>query len=585
MPPSSRRPPHPGARTGQEASPSSSEGSGEPGEAGAAASDARELARLRTRVAELECALAARAGTRTDDLAGVADLELRYALALEATRDGVFDWDIESGRLWHSSRCKELYGFEPATVDDVIARFVTAVHPEDRDRFLAAVEAHRDDGQPYDIEYRLRHPDGSERYLRSRGVSIRDESGKAVRMVGAVSDITARRRLEEQLRLSQRLESVGRLAGGVAHDFNNLLTAIITYAHLVADELPPASAARDDLAAILSAAQRAECLTQQLLAFARKQIIEPRTVHLSGVVDGVTKLLRTVLGEDVSLRIRHRGDDAPWAARVDPGQIDQVLMNLAINARDAMPTGGRLDVETDQRTLSEPLAWSGGELPAGDYVVIRVADTGDGMDEAILGRVFEPFFTTKEGGRGTGLGLATCHGIVAQSGGAIFVESAPGEGTRFELLFPRVHERPQESAPGLPKASEAALPATVLVVEDDPLVRDLTVRVLDRRGYRTLSAESAAKARGIMADQGDEVDLVVTDVVMPGASGRQLADELAVHWPSLKVLYVSGYTEDTVLRHGVMTQGMPFLIKPFTPSQLAEKVGELLGPRPQPPTE
>jgi len=649
-----------------------------------------ENARLRARVADLE----ARAGAARDDAEALADLKLRYEHVLEATRDGVFDWDIETGRLTHSPRCRELYGFEPATVEDVIERFLSAVHPDDRDGFVAAVEAHRERDVPFDTEYRLMHPEGDYRWLRSRGVSLRDAAGRAVRMVGAVSDVTSEKRLlklteeasraagighwevdvirgelfhspetvrihglepgpaalsveeaisfypseerqrirdllaratelsepfelefdflsadgkskrvyvvgrpehvdgrpvtiygaiqditdrwrlEQQLRQSQRLESVGRLAGGVAHDFNNLLTAIITYGHLVAEELPEGGKAREDVGAILSAAQRAEGLTQQLLAFARKQVVAPRLLVLPDAVDEIARLLRTVLGEDIRLAVHHRSEGRP-VIRIDPSQLDQVLVNLSVNARDAMPTGGQLTLETDSVTLSAPARWGGVELAPGSYAVLTIADTGHGMDEDTLSRVFDPFFTTKPESQGTGLGLATVHGIVAQSEGGILVESAMGEGTRFRILWPRMDGAPQVRS-SRPPEPDVPGNATILVVEDDPLVRDLTARVLRRRGYRVLAAGNATCAKDLMKAHGDEVALLVADVVMPGASGRELADELVERWPGLLVLYVSGYTEDTVLRHGVERDGVPFLVKPFTPSQLCAKVADLL---------
>ncbi|HSN90758.1 MAG TPA: ATP-binding protein [Anaeromyxobacteraceae bacterium] len=412
---------------------------------------------------------------------------------------------------------------------------------------------------------------GARRVLRVNGAPLGPGAGAGATMVLSVEDVTERRGLEEQLAHAQRLEGLGRLAGGVAHDFNNLLTVVLSNAQLAADELPLRSPLRDLVEPIREAAQRGTALTRQLLAFARKQAVSPAAVDLGGVVRGLGRLLQRLLGERVVLGVRL--DPATWRVWMDPGQLEQVLVNLAVNARDAMPEGGRLTVTSRNETLPSTEAWSRGLAP-GDYVHLAVTDTGSGMDESTRVRVFEPFFTTK-GDRGTGLGLATCHGIVQQAGGAIWVESEPGRGASFHFLLPR-HADAEEAAVPTATPSPRSLPATVLVVEDDDGVRRAAARSLRRAGYGVLAASSGPEALRLAAEHGGPIDLLLSDVGLPGMSGPELAGRLGAQRPGLRVAFVSGYSPDD--REGALPgPGAAVLAKPYAAEELVAWVAGLVG--------
>jgi PAS domain S-box-containing protein len=389
-----------------------------------------------------------------------------------------------------------------------------------------------------------------------------------------VEDVTDRRALEEKLRQAQKMEAVGRLAGGVAHDFNNLLSVILSYCAFLLEGLGASDPMRADLEQVQRAGERAVELTRQLLAFGRQQMLQPRQINLNAVLDGVQRMLRRVLGEDIELTMLPGRDLGETFA--DPGQVEQVLMNLVVNARDAMPGGGRLTVETRNVALDGGAGGPG--LPAGDYVEVGVTDTGVGMDEATRARAFEPFFTTKGPGQGTGLGLATVFGIARQSGGEVVVESEPGRGSTFRLYLPRATG---VAAAGPLTQRPAALGGaeTVLLVEDEDAVRVLARTILRRGGYRVLEAQNAGEAFLLSEQFEGTIDLLVTDVVMPRMSGRQLAERLLGARPGLPVLYVSGYTDDAVVRHGVLEQGVAFMHKPITPDALLRKVREVLDAR------
>ena len=398
-----------------------------------------------------------------------------------------------------------------------------------------------------------------------------------------VRDITNQRQLEAQLAQSQKMEAIGRLAGGVAHDFNNLLTVILSYSELLLEDVPPDSVGiRDDLTQIRKAAQGAGELTRQLLAFSRQQVLQPRVVDLNAAVSGIERLLARVLREDIQLRCTLGADVG--TIRVDPGQLEQVIMNLAVNARDAMPNGGMVTIETANVELDDayleahPIAKPG--LGVSHYVMLAVTDTGIGMDAATQARIFEPFFTTKDIGKGTGLGLATVQGIVQQSGGFIWVYSEPGHGTAFKIYLPRVDE-PASRADDVP-AQDARGTETVLVAEDVAAVRAVTREMLRRYGYTVLEAADGAAALRLAAEHPAPIHLLLTDVVMPDVNGRDLADQLARARPNVKVLFMSGYTDDAVVRHGVLRQGIAYLQKPFTPRSLAGKVRAVLDGRVSP---
>jgi two-component system, cell cycle sensor histidine kinase and response regulator CckA len=383
----------------------------------------------------------------------------------------------------------------------------------------------------------------------------------------------ALRRSEEQLRHAQKMEAVGRLAGGVAHDFNNVLTAIFGYADLIAEDFPLDSPVRRDLEEIRKAAQRASALTRQLLAFSRQQVLEPVVLSVNDLVEDIDKMLQRLVGEDVELRVKLPPDVGN--VRTDPGQLQQVIMNLVVNARDAMPTGGKLLIETANADLTEQYAEAHQPVSPGRYVLLAVSDTGSGMTAEVKSRMFEPFFTTKEKGRGTGLGLSTVYGIVKQSGGYVWVYSELGRGTTFKIYLPRV-DAPVARIAAPRETGTLAGTETILLAEDDAMLRPLARGLLERLGYTVLDAENAERALGAARAHAGPIHLLVADVVMPGGSGRELARRLAESRPDTKVLYVSGYTDDAIVHHGMLEPGLAFLQKPFTPDALARKVRAVL---------
>ena len=415
----------------------------------------------------------------------------------------------------------------------------------------------------------------------SREVAERRTAEEEVRRINQelenrVATRTAERvALEDQLLHSQKMEAVGRLAGGVAHDFNNLLTVILGYNEMLRDRVSQDGAAMEYSGEVLRAAERASALTNQLLAFSRRQVAIPRLVDLNEIVLGIDKMLRRIIGEDIQLEVRlARGIPA---VKVDPSHIDQVIMNLAVNSRDAMPGGGTLTIETAPVDLTAEYSGRHIGVEPGHYVMLAVSDTGSGMDAATKARLFEPFFTTKEKGKGTGLGLSIVYGIVKQNGGEILVYSEPNRGTSFKIYLPAVMEpadalvRPAEGG-SAPRATE-----TILLVEDDPQVRSLTRTMLARLGYRVLEAESADEALSITSKYEGPLDLVLTDLVMPRMSGTDLARQMQTARPAIRVLYMSGYTDFGVINQAVLTADTPFIQKPFTAAMLSRKVREVLG--------
>ena len=391
----------------------------------------------------------------------------------------------------------------------------------------------------------------------------------------SVRDLTAQRRLEEELHQSRKMDAIGRLAGGVAHDFNNVLTAITCYSEILLGAFEEADDRRTDVLEIKKAARRAAALTGQLLAFSRRQVLQPRILDLNLVVDDMQRLLARMIGEDIQLTIKH--DTEPQTVRADPGQLGQVVMNLAVNARDAMPSGGELILATGGATLETPLAHTHGVVPPGDYATLRVTDSGHGMSDAVLAHLYEPFFTTKEKGRGTGLGLSTVYGIVSQSAGHIVVTSTEGGGSTFTVYLPRVQERENEQETSTTPVVPSSGHETILFVEDDPAVRTLVVRVLEAHGYHVIAAADAKEALAAAAGHAGDIHLLVTDVVMPGWNGRELADRLSEARPGIHVLYLSGYADDALLRRGVTARHTWLLQKPFDTAALLGKIQEALG--------
>jgi two-component system cell cycle sensor histidine kinase/response regulator CckA len=507
-------------------------------------------------------------------------LEQRLQSVLDNVPDVVFSMNADTTELQYiSPACTRVLGIGPEELIADMTRWRAAIHPEDQGRVIASYTGAMEAGRPATVEYRIRHPDGSVRWIEGTLIPVADVHGTVIRLDGVARDVTEQRKLQEQFRQAQKMEAVGRLAGGIAHDFNNLLTVITSYSEILLEDLAPQDPRRGDLEEIRKAAASAAGLTRQLLAFSRQQVLEPRVLDVNAVLASTEKLLQRLLGEDIELVTALVPQ--PGAVKADPGQLEQVIVNLAVNARDAMPDGGKLTIETANADMDE--AYARVHLPSkpGQYVMLAVSDTGVGMDEQTQRRIFEPFFTTKEVGKGTGLGLATVYGIVKQSGGFIWVYSEPGRGTTFKIYLPRVDE-PMEAVT-LPAAPKESLQGTetVLLVEDAAEVRAVTHLVLDRLGYTVLEAPNGKAALHLATKHHGPIHLLLTDVVMPELGGRHLAEQLTALRPELRVLYASGYTDDAVVRHGVLKPGIAYLQKPFTPQVLARKVREVLDAPPE----
>jgi len=498
-------------------------------------------------------------------------------LALEAAGLGTWEHDLSTDKGNWDARAKALFGWP---VDQPVAprQWAEAIHPEDRERTLERWERAVRDRTPYSAEYRVVWPDGSVHWIMAVGRCTTDsEASEPVHFSGVVLDLTERRRAEERLQESLRLEAVGRLAGGIAHDLNNMLAAILGYGDLLGRSFEPNDARIADVEQISRAAERSARLTRQLLAFARREMIQPRPLDLNAVIRHAEGLLQPILGENVEL-IQELSTDL-GVVYADARQVEQILLNLVLNARDAMPQGGRVTIETRAVQLGPGFGvWRDEDESklTGRFAMLSVTDTGHGMDAATLQRIWEPFFTTKPPGQGTGLGLASVHGAVKQSGGFVWADSEPGRGTSVQVYWPEIPVGPEPlfetvTPPILEGGSE-----TVLIVEDEELVRAFAVRSLRSLGYTCYEAHDAGEALRRLESQHAHVDLVLTDVVMPGSSGGVLGDRLADLRPGTPTLYMSGFTDEDVIRRGLLEQGRPFLQKPFTIYELAQKVREVL---------
>ncbi len=496
--------------------------------------------------------------------------ERKYRLLFETNPEPMFVYDFETLRILAvNGAAITRYGYSEA---EFLALTIRDIRPVEEQGRLEQELARRPDEGAIRTGVRHRAKDGRlfEVDLVARPLEF---AGRRARLVLA-RDVTAQRHLEDQLRQSQKMEAVGQLAGGIAHDFNNLLTAILGSTQLLLQVTPPGDVRREDVDEIRNAGLRAAELTRQLLAFSRRQVLAPKVLELNGVVANMDKMLRRLIGEDVELATTLHAEAG--AVNADPGQLEQVLLNLVVNARDAMPGGGRVLIETTRALLRDELVERRHRLPPGDYACLAVTDSGAGMDESTQAHLFEPFFTTKEVGKGTGLGLATVYGIVKQSGGYIWVYSEPGRGTTVRVYLPRV---PGAAEPPLPAPELPALRGgheTVLLVEDAAPVRTLARRSLEACGYTVLDAADGPSAIELSARHAGAIAVLVTDVVMPGMSGRELAERLAPTRPEMKVLYTSGYTDDAMVRQGVLNAGVAFLQKPFVPDSLARKVRDVL---------
>ena len=475
---------------------------------------------------------------------------------------------VDGRRLYNSPSYERVLGYSREELEQVSA--YEQIHPDDISAVKAAAKEAATTGVGRCLEYRVRHKNGDWHVLESTASAVRDAAGNVEKLVVVNRDVTERRALEQQLVLSQRLEAVGKLSGGVAHDFNNLLGVIIGYTEALQDSIPPGDPLREPVDEIGKAGQRAATLTQQLLAFSRKQVLEPKILDLNAIILDMEKMLRRLIGEDIALKFEVHRDIGK--VKADRGQLEQVVMNLAVNARDAMPRGGELRIETTDGELTDKDVRRYRYVVPGRYIILSVSDTGIGMDAETQGHIFEPFFTTKEKGKGTGLGLATVYGIIKQSGGYIWVDSEPGKGTTFRVFLPFAAGAVEETGNEKPTAQRCEGVRTILVVEDEHSLRKLTRTMLDKGGYRVLEAADAAEAMKIAADSSLFIDLLLTDVIMPGMSGGDLANKLSPERPEMRILFMSGYTDGAIEAKGNLKPGLVVLRKPFARETLLRAV-------------
>ena len=500
--------------------------------------------------------------------------EERFQLVARATNDVIWDWDLVNNRVWWNEALKTIFGYAPDDMEAGADSWSNRIHLDDKERVLDSIhQVIAGNDSKWQHEYRFIHADDKAVAVIDRGFVIRDTNGKAVRMVGSMQDITERLEMADRLRHSQKMEAMGQLTGGVAHDFNNLLTVILGNAELLAEQLTGQQQLRLLAEMTATAAERGAELTNRLLAFARRQALEPRLLDINRLVCDMETMLRRTLKENIDIEMVRAG--GLWIAEVDPGQLESALLNLAINARDAMPEGGRLTIETANTMLDDDYASRHQEVNPGQYVMMSVSDTGVGMAADTMTQAFDPFFTTKQVGKGSGLGLSMVYGFVKQSGGHAKIYSEPGEGTTVKLYFPRANAS-GEMIPG--SAMEPMIAGGsehILVVEDDDLVRDHVIALLKGLGYEVTSASSGAEALQILSDT-HSIDLLFTDVIMTGINGRQLADKAQQLRPGLKTLFTSGYTENAIVHHGRLDPGVQLLSKPYRRQELAIKLRKLL---------
>jgi PAS domain S-box-containing protein len=496
----------------------------------------------------------------------IAEREELFRLITENAADMIAVVDGSGNRLYNSPSYQKILGYSPEELRQT--KGIEQVHPDDREKVTEAAIDAKHSGVGRSLEYRIRHKDGHWVPLESTASVVKNSSGGVEKLVIVNRDVTERKDLEKKLLLSQKLEAIGRLSGGVAHDFNNLLGVILGYAEELQKRIPPDDPYREAVDEIRSAGKRGASLTQQLLAFSRKQVFEPQILDLKTVVAEAAKMLERLIGEDIKLDVvpvEHIG-----AVKADRGQIERVILNLAVNARDAMPQGGRVTIETADVELDETNQTVGRSIAPGPYVMLKVTDTGCGMDAELQSHIFEPFFTTKA--QGTGLGLATVYGVVKQCGGDIAVDSAPGNGTTFRIYFPRVDETAEKIRSAEPSEKVILDHRTVLLVEDERTLRKLTRKMLTEMGLTVLEAESGFQAIEIAKRTETPIDLLLTDIVMPGMSGWALAESLSALRPETRVLYMSGYPDGVVASHGVGEAGITILHKPFTREELSRRV-------------
>lgn len=502
--------------------------------------------------------------------------ENRLRFALEGTNDGLWDVQMKTGTTYLSPRGCEMLGYQPDEACEVATAWADLVHPDDLPLTNERLQAHLEGRTPiFEVEQRLRMKSGDWKWVLARGkVVYRDEDGVPLRMTGTHTDLSEQKKLQEQLSQAQKMEAVGRLAGGVAHDFNNMLNVILGHAELALIKEAASPALREHLEQIQKAAVRSAEIVSQLLAFARKQTITPRVLDLNESVETMLKMLRRLIGEGIELAWLPA--KVLWPVRMDPSQIDQILTNLCVNARDAVSGAGKITIETANKTFDTAFCSGHKGFVPGKYVLLTVSDDGCGMNKETLSMIFEPFFTTKGLGEGTGLGLAMVYGIVKQNGGFIDVYSEPNQGTSFKIYLPRHLGKEEQSLISGPMEPIESVHETVLMVEDEPALLDLGKQLLEMQGYRVLAAATPGEAIRLAEEHIGEIRLLLTDVVMPEMNGRELAQKLLSLYPGLKSLFMSGYTADIIAHHGVLDEGMYFIQKPFSLDALMAKVRETL---------
>jgi len=504
---------------------------------------------------------------------GLKESEERYRIIFEGASEGILVADMETRRFRYCNPA--ICGMLGYSEEELIGLCVTDIHPkESLDHVLAEFEAQARGDKVLAPSLPCLRKDGSVVFADVQTTAAVIDGREC--NVGFFTDVTQRRQIEAQLRQTQKMEAIGTLAGGVAHDFNNILTTIIGYADLMLMDIDTDKPLTEEIEEIKIAGERAAALTRQLLAFSRKQIVEPKIMDLNKLLTGIEKMLVRLIGEDIEILMIQ--EPALWKVEIDPGQMEQVIMNLAVNAKDAMPSGGKLTIETVNMDLNDNYFDEHGivEKQPGSYVVLTVSDTGIGMDKGVQEHIFDPFYTTKEKGKGTGLGLSTIYGIVKQNNGFIWVYSEPGQGSTFKIYLPKVKRDVKEEEKGQTTVENLSGSETVLIVEDDTSIRKLAQKSLQPHGYRVLVAENGEDALKISKEHEGTIDLIITDVVMPKMGGKETADRLQALHPQMKVIYMSGYTDNAIVRHGVLASGLNFLEKPFSPRALARKVREVL---------
>lgn len=499
----------------------------------------------------------------------------RYSLALSAAGIGTWMWNFERQSFFLDEYARPLFGAQHLDFSETYDAFLNFIHEDDRGRINQELKDAAEKHDYYHTTFRVVWPDQSVHNLAIRGRVFKGESGKVERMSGVFWDVTEHKMLEAQLRQSQKMEAVGRLAGGIAHDFNNLLTIINCYSELLALRISPDDKAYSHVIAIKDAGERAALLTKQLVAFSRREITSLVLIDLNKTLVSLRQMLVRLVPENIKIEVE--SDPSLAQIRADLGQVNQVLMNLVVNARDALPQGGKIKIKAQNVFVSNAEAEKNPGMKEGEFVRLTVSDNGEGMPEHVCKKIFEPFFTTKAQGKGTGLGLATCYGIVKQSNGYIRVESEVGKGTTFEIDFPVASDQGSSENDSETRTKQSAHGGreTILLVEDERQVRELVTHILTGKGYQVLTAEDGSAAQEVLS-KTPRIHLVLTDLVMPRMGGRQLADLIKKKWPRVKIIFMSGHTDDEPARKVIAELGLPFLQKPFTPDALALKLRQTL---------